>query len=321
MTASRINGLKRLAVVIPEPCRQEVDFFKLLGESGWERLDISDCDDLDLKGTGLVIRDDIDKAYIRKLAAQRRLKGWPKLALWSEYKPQTLAENLAFWACDAILTGPLTALNHRHCMTVENTVNTEPFRSLASPPPVRRGGPYLIAGGDWTPDQRIPSLVRAFRRIKARLPEARLMLIGNGEETDAVHEEIGDLLGSSILVPPVSRTATPEQRAKLYNSADMFVHAGADAPILIEAISSGLPVACTDYPIRHIRDGVTGFRAEGHGENDIARLLVHLFGELEWPRDRLRGKHFPYVDSVLPLHRSLTTFEDVAALFKRLSNS
>ncbi|MEO8450093.1 MAG: glycosyltransferase N-terminal domain-containing protein [Gemmatimonadota bacterium] len=119
---------------------------------------------------------------------------------------------------------------------------------------VGRGAPTLIAGSTWPADEA--ALLSAFVTVRARHPEARLVLVPH--EPTTIHLTGIDLLAASFRLPPAVRFSTMSEAsplivvdqvgllAALYRSGTIaFVGGGfgrAGLHSVIEPAASGLPV-------------------------------------------------------------------------------
>lgn len=88
------------------------------------------------------------------------------------------------------------------------------------------------------------TLVRAFAQVRHRLPEARLVLVGDGELRSELELEISRLgLGDSVrLTGPVADVWEELARADVFALASLYEPLGV---AVIEAMAAGLPVVAT----------------------------------------------------------------------------
>ncbi len=173
---------------------------------------------------------------------------------------------------------------------IPNAVDTEVFRPSD---PARRAAARQRLGlgaetqvvtsiGRMTPQKGQDVLLRAFALVRSRLPEARLLLVGDGIQRDtyqAVAQELG--LGSSVSFLGV-RPDIPE----ILGATDVFalpsLHEGFGL-VVIEALASGIPVVGTRTgPIPQIlRDGDTGLLCEPGDASGLADALLSLLNDPE----------------------------------------
>ena len=97
----------------------------------------------------------------------------------------------------------------------------------------------------WTPREDPLTLVGAFRQLCERVPQAQLILLGDGPLRDAVNRACMPL-GKSVLCPGyVAYSNLPDW----YGRADLFVHPAPDEPwgvSVTEALACGLPVIAAE---------------------------------------------------------------------------
>ena len=131
---------------------------------------------------------------------------------------------------------------------IANGIDTDlfiPARSLATRRELGIPEDAVVFGfvGRLGPEKNLELLLRAF--AAARLPDARLLIIGEGETAPALRTLAAELgLGQTVIFP--GATANP---LAFYQALDVFTMSSAteQAPIsLLEAMACGLPVVCTD---------------------------------------------------------------------------
>lgn len=124
-------------------------------------------------------------------------------------------------------------------------------------------------------DQKDPlSLVTAFAAVQAAVPDARLLLVGDGPLDRAVRRRIGAL----GLQDAVTMTGLRGDVPRLLQAADVFVSTSLWEGLprtIIEAMATGLPVVATpaDGVVDVLVDGRTG-RLVGAGDPDAVAAAV-----------------------------------------------
>ncbi len=107
------------------------------------------------------------------------------------------------------------------------------------------GRPRILTVGNLKPVKNHPVLLRAFAKLNS--PDAKLMLVGRGENEEALRE-LAKKLG---IVSRVKFAGFQSDPSALYATADLFVlssdHEGF-GNVIVEAMSYGLPIVCTDCP-------------------------------------------------------------------------
>lgn len=160
---------------------------------------------------------------------------------------------------------------------VSNTVDLSRYTFRARQP-LR---PVLFSNRNLEPMYYVECTLRAFKLVQERLPEARLIVAGDGSQLDRLRvlaQELGlkqvEFLGK----------IAPAQMPALYDKADVFINASVidNMPLsIIEAFAAGLPVVTTDAGgIPHIvEDGRNGLLAHCGDEQSLAQSVLRLFDE------------------------------------------
>lgn len=119
--------------------------------------------------------------------------------------------------------------------------------------------------------------LRAFRRVRAHRPDARLVLAGDGEERASVEVLVRELgIDGSVHV-----LGTRRDVPQLLAAADVFLLSSISEGIpltLIEAMASELPIVSTDVGgiPEMIRHGTTGFLVPPGDDAGLSRHLLFL---------------------------------------------
>jgi len=131
-------------------------------------------------------------------------------------------------------------LNHGyHACVVKNIVDGTRF-AYRERKPLR---PRLLCTRTLEPDYQVHVVMDAFARIKARRPDATLVIAGSGSEEARLRRMAEGLSGVTFL-----GRVRPERVSELCASADVFLNASIvdNQPLsLLEAFASGLPVVTT----------------------------------------------------------------------------
>ena len=107
-------------------------------------------------------------------------------------------------------------------------------------------GAFVFANvGRYHPDKDQPGLVRAFARVNARMPEARLLLIGEGRLRSGLEALVSTLgLAGRVLVAG----AVPEA-SRYFRAFDVYVSNSDREPfgiVLAEAMAARIPIISSD---------------------------------------------------------------------------
>ena len=140
-------------------------------------------------------------------------------------------------------------------------------------------------------DRHHDQLVRAFREVKAAVPDARFLIIGRGEYEPELRGVVSSLgLDGTVLF---AGYRAGEQLPEAYRALDVmcWLAEGNDGTCraVLEAMASGLPVvgSKTGAISEAIVEGETGHLIEPGDERSLARALIDLLADL--PRARTKG--------------------------------
>ena len=121
--------------------------------------------------------------------------------------------------------------------------------------------PVFLSNRNFQALYNVPCVLRAFATIQARIPDARLIVVGDGPERDTVHETARALALRNVeLVGAVQ----PEAMGRWYDQADVYLNASDIDNMpnsIIEAFACGLPVVTSraggiPYVVEHERNGL-----------------------------------------------------------------
>ncbi len=146
-------------------------------------------------------------------------------------------------------------------------------------------GPTFVYVGRVSPEKSLEVVLAAFRRVVARFPQARFLLVGDGPERTPLTRlmqrmEIADHVVQLGHVPHEDLIARSIPRW-----GDVFVTASKteNQPIsILEALSFGVPVigARSKGIPELIDEGVNGLLFEPDNERDLANKMLTLAGDL-----------------------------------------
>ncbi|HEU4723447.1 MAG TPA: glycosyltransferase family 4 protein [Gemmatimonadaceae bacterium] len=121
--------------------------------------------------------------------------------------------------------------------------------------------PVFLSNRNFQALYNVPCVLRAFALIQARVPEARLIVIGDGPERAHVHETARALALRNVEFVGAVR---PTEMGRWYDEADVYLNASDIDNMpnsIIEAFACGLPVVTTraggiPYVVEHERNGL-----------------------------------------------------------------
>lgn len=127
---------------------------------------------------------------------------------------------------------------------IANGVDTE--RYTPAPTPLAEREPLILAVGRLVTNKNHFLLLDAFELVIQEFPQARLRIVGDGELKDALCKRIRDskYLKNTVEVLPASLDVRPH-----YGDARIFALSSikeGQPNVVLEALSSGLPVVSTD---------------------------------------------------------------------------
>ncbi|MEA2220716.1 MAG: hypothetical protein QOJ35_3342, partial [Solirubrobacteraceae bacterium] len=141
--------------------------------------------------------------------------------------------------------------------------------------------PVVVFAGRHIPEKRVPALVRAFAALRARAPELRLVIYGDGPERAAVLALIASLrLGDVARAPGFVDAAELEQA--LAQALCMVLPSRREGYglVVVEAAARGVPsvvVADPDNAATELVDeGENGFVAASAAPEDLALAILRV---------------------------------------------
>jgi glycosyltransferase involved in cell wall biosynthesis len=152
-----------------------------------------------------------------------------------------------------------------------------PYRRRARPRPV------FLANRNFAPHYNVACVLRAFALIQSRVPEARLIVAGDGPQRDRLHalaKELG--LANTTFLGQVP----PQRMSALYDEADVYLNAPNVDNMpnsVVEAFAAGLPVVTSRAGgIPYIvRDESNGLLTDCDDAQGLATAALRLLAEPE----------------------------------------
>lgn len=202
---------------------------------------------------------------------------------------------------------------------VPNGVDTDLFRNL---PATTRSelraahevgeGFVWLAVGRFETAKDYPNMLRAFAAVRARRPDATLLLVGRGSlqaETETLAQSLG--LAGAVKFVGV-RSDVPE----FMHAADGYVMSSAweGMPmVLLEAAAGGLPMVATDVGGNGevVREGESGFLVPARDHDALGRAMVRVMDLSPAARRAMGERGREHVRSLYGLHRVVDRWEEL----------
>jgi len=151
------------------------------------------------------------------------------------------------------------------------------------------GEPVALYVGRIAPEKNLKLVVDAFSGMRARVPQARLVMVGDGPERTALAARHPDIVFTG--------TRTGEDLAAHYASADIFLFPSLTETfgnVTLEAMASGLAVVAYDYAaaqqyLAHERSGLLAPFDDSEAFVRLAAALATDPGRAAFLRVRARA--------------------------------
>ena len=156
----------------------------------------------------------------------------------------------------------------------------------SGPPPVTQRRPTVVCVGLFRPEKGHATLLAAFALVRRELPDARLVLVGDGELRKALIHQIqaSGLDGSVELAGRVDNVWPHLRNADVFAQASSFESFGI---AIVEAMAAGLPVV--GPAVGGIPELIVpGLNGELYPPGDVQALAGHLVHLLRSPGTRSR---------------------------------
>jgi glycosyltransferase involved in cell wall biosynthesis len=156
-----------------------------------------------------------------------------------------------------------------------------------------------------------PMLLRAWKRVCTNMPQARLLLVGDGPEKVKL-QSLADELGISDTVEFWGiRNDVPN----ILRSIDVFTLTSvteASSLTLLEAMACACPVVITDVGGNgeHVTDGVEGWLVPRHDDESLAERLQQTLRDHD-QRSRMAAHARLRVERQFSLENTLSNYEDL----------
>ena len=149
-----------------------------------------------------------------------------------------------------------------------------------------RAAPRAVFVGRLAPEKGLDTLIDAWPSVRARYPDARLILIGEGPERAALEARVKALgltlgPGQAVELPGASPDATAALR-----DADLFVLPSREEGMsiaLLEAMALGIPLVASSIPgnRRLVSDFKHGRLAPPDDPEALARVIIEQWADFD----------------------------------------
>ena len=149
---------------------------------------------------------------------------------------------------------------------------------------IKESEQVVIFVGSLIPVKGVQYLVEAMNTVIQHFPEARLLLVGDGEEREYL-EKLADKLNLAEHITFIGRVAN--QRVPEYLVAsDLFVLPSLSEGfpnVILEAMAAGLPIVTTNVSglSEIVKDGENGFVVETRNPQQLAEKISLLLSDTE----------------------------------------
>jgi glycosyltransferase involved in cell wall biosynthesis len=175
---------------------------------------------------------------------------------------------------------------------VPEVVDSAPFEALRRDPPSPPEAPTILSVARQYPRKDTATLLRAFARVRARVPGVRLRIVGGGPELPRL-QALAAELGLEASVALEGAIPDDDTVRKAYFQAHVFCLPSLQEGFgiaFVEAMAAGLPVvaARAGAAPEVIEDGTTGILVAPGDPEALAEALVRLLDGEEGRRERTR---------------------------------
>jgi glycosyltransferase involved in cell wall biosynthesis len=141
--------------------------------------------------------------------------------------------------------------------------------------------PLFLSNRNFEEHYNVSCVLRAFGRIQARTPQARLVVAGDGPLRGRLHAEARDLGLKNV---KFCGAVAPDRMATLYDEADVYLNSPDIDNMpnsILEAAACGLPIVTSDAGgIPYIvRNGVTALLTPRNDDAALAAAAMRLLEE------------------------------------------
>jgi glycosyltransferase involved in cell wall biosynthesis len=170
----------------------------------------------------------------------------------------------------------------RKIRVIHNGIDT----SLFKPADKHGDGNRLLWIGRFVPGKGVDYLIEAFAEAVKEKPDLRLMMVGNGPQIGAIKDKIRTLGLDAVIT--IKEFVPNQELPAVYQSADIFILSSLAEGVprtILEAMSCGLPIICTDLPqLRHIVDRC-GLMVPVKDAKELAKAILKVASDVDLARE------------------------------------
>ena len=166
---------------------------------------------------------------------------------------------------------------------------------------IKKKEKVILFVGKLIPDRNISLLLNAFINISQKHDDLKLIIIGDGPQSDVVEEFKRQNIQNIIHIEGVPY----DELHRYYEAADCYVHPGTEPYSLAvaEAAIAGIPVIATkkvgavyDY----VKDGGNGYRIHGDSVEELAECLEKALYEVDWKDRNMEKFQKKFIEELAP---------------------
>jgi glycosyltransferase involved in cell wall biosynthesis len=211
-------------------------------------------------------------------------------------------------------------------ITIENTIDLSGPKSAAAlvNEPKRLGSPQLLFCGRLTKERNATILLDVFDRLAARYPDARLVVIGSGQDAPALRSG-WKARGEDERIVLLDGIYDERQLAPWFLGSDLFILPGPGGLSINHALAYGLPViAFRSAPrgafhgpeIAYVVDNETGLLVDrAAGADGLAAGVIDIV-ETPGRLEALKQKIPAFVEEKLQIEGMVRNFGAVNAILR-----
>lgn len=179
----------------------------------------------------------------------------------------------------AQIVDQLAASGYKNLKVVSRGIDTTLFHPAQKDSKLRKSWGLtpsdfaVLYVGRIAPEKNLGLLVRAFRNLQAKVPEAKLILVGDGPAKEKLKSEHPDFIFAGM--------QKGQELAKHYATGDLFLFPSVTETfgnVVLEAMASGLPIVAYDYAAakEYLRHGKSALLPALDKEEEFAELACLL---------------------------------------------